>query len=243
MTTATPRRLHRRSSFLGHRCLTHCLCTSAILSLLLTIPAFAADAPAPAMTVDKDSKTITIACKIAPRKLDYLNEIYPIEVVATLPHPKGKKAHETVVNFTVIPSEVHKALESFGLKPGKPAVGEGTVATGPEVRISLEIPTADGTLQLIPIEKTLIDKKSGKTMPPLKWYFTGSAIRQPDPAKEEKMYGADLTGTLIGIFPVTDDVVIQTNLTMKEEPLIKMETNKKILPPEGTPVKLIIQAK
>jgi len=208
--------------------------------LALSLPATGAE---PTMTVDKDTKTITIPAKIAPRKLEYLSEIYPIEVVATLPHPKGKKAHETVVNFTVTPSDVHKALESFGLKPGKPAVGEGAVATGPEVKVSLEIPTADGGTQTVPIEKTLVDKKSGKTMPALKWYFTGSNIRQSDPTKEDKAYGADLTGTLIGIFPVTDDVVIQTNLTMKEEPLLKMETNKKLLPPEGTPVKLIIQVK
>ncbi|MCY2955057.1 MAG: YdjY domain-containing protein [Planctomycetota bacterium] len=212
-----------------------------VLALLaLSLPATAAE---PTMTVDKDTKTITIPAKIAPRKLEYLSEIYPIEVVATLPHPKGKKAHETVVNFTVTPSDVHKALESFGLKPGKPAVGEGAVATGPEVKVTLEIPTADGGTQTVPIEKTLVDKKSGKPMPALKWYFTGSNIRQSDPTKEDKAYGADLTGTLIGIFPVTDDVVIQTNLTMKEEPLIKMETNKKLLPPEGTPVKLIIQVK
>jgi hypothetical protein len=212
-----------------------------VLALLaLSLPATAAE---PAMTVDKDTKTITIPAKIAPRKLEYLSEIYPIEVVATLPHPKGKKAHETVVNFTVTPSDVHKALESLGLKPGKPAVGEGAVATGPEVKVSLEIPTADGGTQTVPIEKILVDKKTGKTMPTLKWYFTGSNIRQSDPTKEDKAYGADLTGTLIGIFPVTDDVVIQTNLTMKEEPLIKMETNKKLLPPEGTSVKLIIQVK
>jgi hypothetical protein len=208
--------------------------------LALSLPATGAE---PTMTVDKDTKTITIPAKIAPRKLEYLSEIYPIEVVATLPHPKGKKAHETVVNFTVTPSDVHKALESFGLKAGKPAVGEGAVATGPEVKVTLEIPTADGGTQTVPIEKTLVDKKSGKAMPALKWYFTGSNMRQSDPTKEDKAYGADLTGTLIGIFPVTDDVVIQTNLTMKEEPLIKMETNKKLLPPEGTPVKLIIQVK
>ena len=68
-------------------------------------------------------------------------------------------------------------------------------------------------------------------------------MKQPDPEKDEKVYGADLTGTLIAIFPVTDDVVIQTNLTMKEEPLLKLETNAKALPAEGTAAKLIIQAK
>jgi hypothetical protein len=194
------------------------------------------------MVVDKEKKTITIPAVIAPRKLDYLSEIYPIEVVATWPHPRGQKAHETVVNYEVKPSDVHKALESFGLKAGKPVKGEGK-STGPEVMIYLEIPTAAGDTQRIPIEKSLVDKKTGKTMPTLKWIFTGSVMRQPDPNKPDLAYGADISGTLIGIFPVTDETVIQTNLTIKDEPLLKMETNKKLLPPIGTKVNLIIQAK
>jgi hypothetical protein len=194
------------------------------------------------MVVDKEKKTIAIPCVIAPRKLDYLNEIYPIEVIATLPHPRGQKAHETVVNYDVKPSDVHKALESFGLKAGKPVKGDGQ-ATGPEVAISLEIPGLDGGTQIIPIERSLVDKRTGKTMGKLKFIFTGSAMQQADPAKPDLVYGADQSGTLIGIFPVTDLTVIQTNLTMKDEPLLKMETNKRVLPPEGTKVKLIIAAK
>jgi hypothetical protein len=215
---------------------------SAVCVLVTAVAAMAQPANPPAMVVDQAKKSITISCVIAPRKLPHLSEIYPIEVIATLPHPQGQKAHETVVNFTVKPSDVHKALESFGLKPGKPVKGDG-VATGPELKISLEIPGAAGDPMLIPIEKTLADKKTGKTMPALKWFFTGSAMTQVDPNKPDKVYGADLRGTLIGIFPVTDETVIQTNLTMKDEPLLKMETNKKLLPPEGTAVKLIIEVK
>src|SRR6266542_2990574 len=76
------------------------------------------------ITVDKDKRTVTIACSIAPRKLPNLKQIYPIEVIATFPAPRGQKAHETVVNFDVKPSDVHKALVGLGLKPGKPGLGE-----------------------------------------------------------------------------------------------------------------------
>jgi len=78
-------------------------------------------------------------------------------------------------------------------------------------------------------------------MPKVKWRFTGSVQTQPDPAKDEKVYGADLTGTLLSIFPVTNETVFQTSLTMKEEKYLKLETDKKLLPPEGTPVKLVIE--
>jgi len=68
-------------------------------------------------------------------------------------------------------------------------------------------------------------------------------MRQPDPDKPAQMYAADMTGTLISIVPVTDECVFQTNLTMKEEPLLKLEDNVDILPPEGTSVELVIHVK
>jgi hypothetical protein len=204
--------------------------------------AVADDKPEQAVVVDKEKKSVTIACKIAPRKLPNLTEVYPIEVIATLPSPEGKKAHETVVTFSAKPSEIHAALVGLGLKPGKPALGEDAAATGPEVKVSLEISGPDGKPKVVPIEKTLVDRKTGKPLPALKWIFTGSVVKEA-PGKTEKNYAADTTGTLIAIFPVTDETVIQTNLTMKEEPLLKLETNPKVLPAEGMPVRLIIEVK
>jgi hypothetical protein len=207
-----------------------------VASMFFARAANAADAE-PVVTVDKEKKTITVPAKIAPRKIEKYDQIYPIEVVACAGFKEGgEKAHETVVTIDVKPSEVHKALEGLGLKPGKPAFGEDSAAEGPELKVSLELPNG----RIVPIEKTLVDKKTGKAMPPLKWHFTGSAMKQLDPNKPEQTYGADVTRTLIGIFPVTNFTVIQSNLTMKDEPVVKMETNKNLLPPEGTAVKLII---
>ena len=213
-----------------------------VLALTLFSPLTRADEKKPAdaagITVDKAKKTVTVAAKIAPRKINdpRYTEIYPIEVIATAPFPKGQKAHETVVMIDVKPSDVHKALEEIGLKPGKPAAGEGAVATGDAVKLSLELPGG----KTVAIEKTLVDKKTGKAMPALKWRFTGSAMKQPDPNKPDKVYGADEANNLITVFPVTADVVIQSHLTLKDSSLIKMETNKAVLPPEGTDVKLVI---
>ena len=195
------------------------------------------------IVVDRQRRAVAVPCKIAPRKLPTLKEIYPLEVVATYPSPRGQKAHETVVTFECKPSDVHRALESLGLKPGKPARGEGQAAAGPEVRVYLEIPGFGGRPRLVPIEKLLVDTRTGRTMPPLRWHFTGSALRQPDPMKEERVYGADLSGTLLSLVPVTDETVFQTNLTMNEERLVKLDTNKTILPDEGTDVRLIIEVK
>ena len=194
-----------------------------------------------ALKVDRAARTVTIAGAIAPRKLLTLEQKYPIEVIGTYPAPRGQKAHETVLSFKgVRPSDVHNALESLGLKPGKPAYGEGTQAAGPEVRVFVEFPGPDGKPMRVPVEKCLVHRDTGKPMAALRWHFTGSVTKQPDPEKDEKVYGADLTGTFLSLFPVTDCCVLQTHLTMKDEPNYKLETDPKVLPREGTPVKLVI---
>jgi len=202
------------------------------------VVASAEEKGASGVVVDKEKKTVTVPAKVAARKINdpRYTEIYPIEAVATAPFPRGQKAHETVVTIECKPSEVHAALESLGLKPGHPAEGEDGVAEGPEVKVSVVLPGG----KTVPIEKTLVDKKTGKAMPALHWKFCGSAMKQPDPNKPEKVYGADEAMNLITVFPVTADVVIQSNLTLKDSSLIKMETNKSVLPPEGTDVKLVI---
>ncbi|MFL5240656.1 MAG: YdjY domain-containing protein [Gemmataceae bacterium] len=204
----------------------------------------AEDKKQPGIVVDKDRRTVTIDCKIAPRKMEdpkYQGVIYPIEVIACWSYPKGQKAHETVVTIDGIkPSDVHKAVEGLGLKPGKPAMGEGK-ADGLEVNLYLEIPGPQDKPKRVSIEKTLLDPKTNKNMPKVKWLFTGSVMSKPAPDKDEEVYGADLTGTLISVFPVTNQTVLQTNLTMKEEKFLKLETDKKLLPKEGTPVKLVIE--
>src|SRR5687768_15684245 len=123
-------------------------CTFALkLSVLLAVLgwnalAWSEDKAPESVRIDKEARTVSITCKIAPRKLPNLPEIYPLEVVATHPAPKGQKAHETVVVFDYKPSEVHKALESLGLTAGKPAKGAEGAASGPELKIFLDLPTA-----------------------------------------------------------------------------------------------------
>jgi hypothetical protein len=42
---------------------------------------------------------------------------------------------------------------------------------------------------------------------------------------------------------VTDDTVLQSSLTTSEEKSLKLERNAKLLPKEGTEIKLILQVK
>jgi hypothetical protein len=197
----------------------------------------------PGIVVDKDAKTVTIDVKMAPRMV--LKEKYPLEVIATWPHPKGKKAHETIVTLdeAIKPSEVAKALESLGLKPGTPVKGDGE-PKGPALNVYFIVPDPTGLDRKVTLDNAMIDGRTGKPFPKnIEWRFTGSALVQPDPNKTEKIYGADFSGTLMSIFPVTDETVMQTQLTIKEEGIMKLEVNTKKMPKEGTPVKLVLEVK
>src|SRR5260370_1895455 len=161
------------------------LLLASVAGLMVIVPAAGTadeqkDDKNPSVVVDKDKRTITIDCKIAPRKIDdpRYKETYPIEVVACWPFPKGQKAHETIVTIDCKPSEVHKGLEDLGLKAGKPARLEDETAQGPEVNIYLEIPGPDDMPKRVPIEKTLVDNQNGKNPPKLKWHFTRSTMNQ-----------------------------------------------------------------
>ena len=201
------------------------------------------------VSVDMVRRAVLIDAKVAPRKLPNLDKVYPIELVAGWGAPKGKKAHEIVVAIDGDPSDVHKGLEKLGLKPGKPAKGgplkDGDPfpkADGPIVNVYFEVPDGAGGHRKVAVEKVLIDPATKKPPPKMTFVFTGSALTAPDPNKpDDKKYGADLTGSLICLFPVTDEVVVQTTWTLKEEKYLKFDVNPDALPKEGSAIKLVIE--
>src|SRR4051812_11569167 len=169
---------NQETPLMSRRCLFPLI---GLLSLVLPVPAADKDAPG-GVVVDKDKRTVTIDAKVAPRKLPNLDMAYPIEVIACWGHthkPAGKKAHETIVTMEAKPSEVHQALEALGLTPATPVRGEGKdPPQGPEVNVYLEV-TADGRTRRVPVERTLVDPKTNKPMPKVKWRFTGSVQTPP----------------------------------------------------------------
>ncbi len=204
----------------------------------------------PGVVVDKETNTITIDAKIAPRKLANLDKIYPLEVIACWPTPKGKKAHETIVTIdeAIKPSEIHKALESLGLKSGTAVMGAGE-PKGPVINVYFLVNDPTGLPRKITLDKAMVDAKNGKPFPKkvdgkdINWLFTGSTMTAPEAGKDQKIYGADFSGTFMAIFPVTSETVVQSSLTIEYEGIMKLEVNNKTMPKEGTPVKLVIEVK
>lgn len=206
----------------------------------------------PGVVVDKDAKTVTIDAKIAPRAIYKENDkdkIYPLEVIACWPHPKGKKAHETIVTIdeAIKPSEIHKALESLGLKAGKAVMGAGE-PKGPVINVYFLVNDPTGLPRKVTLDKAMVDAKNGKPFPKkvdgkdITWLFTGSTMTAPDASKDQKIYGADFSGTFMAIFPVTSETIVQSSLTIEYEGIMKLEVSK-TMPKVGTPVKLVLEVK
>ena len=74
----------------------------------------------------------------------------------------------------------------------------------------------------------------------MRWFFTGSAMVQADASTTKEIYGAEFSGTLVTIFPVTDETVFQSNLGMDAESLFNLDVAG-ILPPIGSKAKLLIE--
>jgi outer membrane protein assembly factor BamB len=203
----------------------------------------AREAAAIRVEVDPKRRSVTVPCRIAPRKLPFLAEIYPLEVVASLPAPAGQKAHETVVTFEASLSEVRQALLNLGLREGKPIKGDTAQSpSGDALDLLIEWPLSSDTWQTVPVEALIVEERTGRALPDLKWHFTGSAMRQPDPEKDAKILGAEASGTLATLFPVTDETLIQSSLEMADRRLLRLDTDKMAIPPEGTEARLVIVA-
>jgi outer membrane protein assembly factor BamB len=191
------------------------------------------------IAVDLARRRVEIDVRIAPRKLPHLDRIYPVEVLATA--PQGKKAHETVLVTEVQPSNVHRAIEELGLRAGKPGIGD-TRAEGPEVRLFLEFLGRDGRRKRLELSQCVVDRRTGLALgSKVRWLFTGSVLVRPDPSRPDEVYGADHGGTLVSIYPVTAETVLQSNLGMEEESLLDLEAAP-VLAPVGTQAKLVVEA-
>ncbi len=194
--------------------------------------------------VDRVRRRVLVDVEIAPRKLPHLEKIYPIEVMATA--REGKKAHETVLLSAAKPSDVHRAIESLGLRAGSPGIGETSRPSGPEVRLLLEFPGRVGLTKRVDLACTVVDRRtglgvtSGAAARRVRWIFTGSSVIEAAEPGSDLVYGADFSGTLATIYPVTAETVLQSTLDMEAESLLTLEVSPR-LPAVGTRATLVIE--
>ena len=89
------------------------------------------------------------------------------------------------------PSDVHRALEFIGLKPGTPVDPAGLRfwASGPPVALSVHL---NDETEPFPIERLILDTTTGKTLTEEGFIFTGSYRLPPRQGQPGARYAADV---------------------------------------------------
>ena len=170
-------------------------------------------------------------------------EVYPqlkgvIEYVLV---NKGGKAYESVFESAVDPLAVYEGLKKLGVRPGQPAREEDDKKFPPEggkFRILVEWKDGDKSRKE-PIGAFVLDTQTGKPMGAADWLFTGSKRGFiPDLERQDLLVLA--SKNLVALHH-SDPTVLATNPTASTD-AHRYKTNKDVLPKEGTPVKITIEA-
>jgi len=187
--------------------------------------------PAQAVWLDPKNKQVVLlgeACKAT----------YPLEFFATL---RGRD-YESVVVVDVRPSIVHAGLLAVGAEPGHPARFEPKFEppTGTEVQIDVRWKDRSGKRQQARAQELIRNIKT-KKMLDVNWVFAGSGF-WVDETTGKKMYQGD-SGDFISVLNLptaTLDLPVRSFSAIESR---LFEGNPDRLPPEGTPVTIILTPK
>lgn len=167
-------------------------------------------------------------------------DVYPqlkgaVEYLITM--PRGKSYESCFESGALDATKLYQAIQQIGVKPGKPA-SEEKPAEGGLLKMSVEWKEDEKT-RLEPIESFIIDEETKKPMEHIHWVFFGS--KQGYVPEIDAMGLLVLsTKNLVGLYQGDP-----TPLIVNPTPLMtghRYRINKRLLPKEGTPVKIIIEA-
>ncbi len=155
--------------------------------------------------------------------------------------PSGTKEHESVVAVFAKAQIVHAALLAIGGKPGTPVAWEPTykAPTGSEVQVFALWKDADGNKKNIDARKWVHELGTEKDTLKTNFVFAGSKMWK-DPDTGEERYLAE-SGDLICVSNFsTATLDVPLNSSQANSGLMFAAMTDAI-PPEGTPVRLVLQ--
>jgi hypothetical protein len=181
--------------------------------------------------IDKTQKQVVLQGETC--KAQYLLEFF-----ATLPD----RGYESVVTVRVKPSIVHAGLLAVGAKPGSPAQFRPKYVppSGTEVAIEVRWKDKQGTLQKAPAQQWIRNVKTKKAMD-VNWVFAGSSIYK-DEETGRKYYQGD-SGDFISVLNLPTavlDVPLKGSSELESRSFEGFVEN---MPPEGTPVTIVLMPK
>ena len=154
--------------------------------------------------------------------------------------PAGTKEHESVVGVLSKAQYIHAALLAAGARVGKPVQWEPTFIppSGGEIEIHALWFDKDGKKQAIDARKWVKQMGTEKTLE-VNWVFAGSGLWK-DPDTGEQRYLAE-SGDLVCLSNFTTatlDIPIQSSQANSG---LLFAANTDLIPPEGTPVRLVFK--
>ena len=158
---------------------------------------------------------------------------------------EGGKTYESLLVLPCRPSHLQTALLLSGCEPGSVAPdarGDAPPSTAPAetgtiVRLELSIGSPAETA---PVERFLIDRRTGQPPDPLRWVFTGSFFHRDQPDSPE-YFIADVERSLIALwYDATALLNITRDVGNPYRGPVGLEVNTTMLPPPETPVRLRI---
>ena len=102
----------------------------------------------------------------------------------------SQHAYEALLISFAQPSSIHQALKFIGQDPGEPA-DPGSLRLWPRGEC-FHLSLVQGTEQPIRLERLLLDRRTGKTLPEEGFRFVGSAMLPASNDPGKKAYGADV---------------------------------------------------
>jgi hypothetical protein len=184
--------------------------------------------------VDEKAGTVTFSGKAC--KADVYEQLRGfIEFVIVM--PKGK-AYESCFEAPVDPLKLNDALKKIGVKPGKPAQDEKTLATGDLVKVSITWKEGDKE-RTEPVEAFIIDDETKKPMEQKGWLFQGSKEGFVPEVGDTSLLVVQ-NKNLIGLYQGEATTLLTNPLGMMSGHRYKL--NKALFPKEGTAVKITMQA-
>ncbi|MBN1511392.1 MAG: hypothetical protein JXB13_05210 [Phycisphaerae bacterium] len=158
---------------------------------------------------------------------------------------EGGKTYESLLVLPCRPSHLQTALLLAGCEPGSvgpDARGDEPPTTAPAKRgtiIRLEI-ALGLPAEAVPIERFLIDRRTGRSPDPLRWVFTGSFFHRDQPDSPE-YFIADVERSVIALwYDATALLNITRDVGNPYRGPVGLEVNTLMLPPPETPVRLRI---
>lgn len=138
----------------------------------------------PGLVADRQSHRVALSAEATGIAPDTIIEFLLIA-------PDSDRGYEALLWSYARPSDVHRALEFIGMKPGKP-FHPGMLRFWPKGERVIAHIAADNSDKRVPLESLVIDKNTGQSLPEVGFVFTGSLMVTSAGDSTRQSYAADV---------------------------------------------------